>query len=40
MHNETGEISLEYLVKTYTGHLDSHMVHLRKKRELLGKPLG
>jgi hypothetical protein len=40
MHNETGEISLAYLVKTYAGHLDGHMVHLRKKRELLGKPLA
>ena len=40
LHNETGEISLAYLVKTYTGHLDGHMVHVRKKRELLGKPLA
>ncbi len=39
MHNETVEITLAYLVGTYTKHLDGHMVHLRRKRELLGKPL-
>jgi len=38
-HNETGVITLEYLIKTYTGHLDHHMTFVKKKRELLGKPL-
>jgi len=40
LHNETGEITLEYLVKTYAGHLDHHMEFVKKKRELLGKPLA
>ncbi|HVU88852.1 MAG TPA: DinB family protein [Pirellulales bacterium] len=39
-HNETGEITLEYLVKTYAGHLDHHMKFVKHKRELLGKPLA
>jgi DinB superfamily len=38
MHNETGEVTLEYLVRTYAGHLDHHMAFLTKKRELLGRP--
>jgi hypothetical protein len=37
LHNETGEITLAYLVKTYAGHLDHHMQFVKKKRELLGK---
>jgi uncharacterized damage-inducible protein DinB len=40
LHNETGEITLAYLVKTYAGHLDHHMQFVKKKRELLGKPLA
>ncbi len=40
LHNETGEITLAYLVKTYAGHLDHHMQFVRQKRELLGKPLA
>jgi len=39
-HNETGEVTLAYLVKTYTGHVDHHMQFVKKKRELLGKPLA
>jgi uncharacterized damage-inducible protein DinB len=39
LHNETGVITLEYLVKTYTGHLEHHMQFVKQKRELLGKPL-
>ena len=38
-HNEAGPMSLEKLVRTYVGHLEHHMGFLRKKRELLGKPL-
>lgn len=40
LHNETGEITLAYLVENYTKHVDHHMQFVRKKRELLGKPLG
>jgi uncharacterized damage-inducible protein DinB len=40
LHSETGEITLEYLVKTYAGHLDHHMKFVREKRQLLGKPLA
>jgi len=40
LHNETGEITLAYLVNTYSKHLDDHMEHVRKKRQLLGKPLA
>lgn len=39
-HTERGKITLADLVKMYAGHVDSHMKHLRKKREMLGKPLG
>ncbi len=39
LHNETGVVTLEYLVKTYTGHLEHHMEFVKKKRQLLGKPL-
>jgi hypothetical protein len=40
LHNETGEITLAYLVKTNAGHLDHHMQFAKQKRELLGKPLA
>jgi hypothetical protein len=40
LHSETGEITLEYLVKTYAGHLDHHMKFVREKRQLIGKPLA
>ena len=39
-HNETGEVTLAYLVKIYVGHVDHHMQFVKKKRELLGKPLA
>ncbi len=39
LHNESGEITLEYLVKTYVNHLDHHLKFIKQKRELLGKPL-
>ncbi|WP_435011511.1 DinB family protein [Tundrisphaera lichenicola] len=38
-HSERGVESLADLVEGYVGHLEHHMVFLRKKRELLGKPL-
>lgn len=38
-HNESGTITLEYLVKTYTDHLEHHLQFLREKRKLLGSPL-
>jgi DinB superfamily len=40
LHNESGEITLEYLVKTYVQHLDHHLKFIRKKRAMLGKPLA
>ncbi len=39
LHNERGEVTLEQLLYTYTGHLDHHMKFLKEKRKLLGKPL-
>jgi hypothetical protein len=39
-HNEVGPLTLGQIVNTYCDHLDHHMVFLRQKRELLGKPLG
>lgn len=39
-HNESGVITLEYLVKTYVGHLERHLDFLLKKRALLGKPIA
>jgi hypothetical protein len=39
IHNERGKITLgEYLAST-CDHLDHHLAFIRKKRELLGKPL-
>lgn len=37
-HNETGTVTLEYLVKTYVNHVEHHLKFIRQKRELLGKP--
>jgi hypothetical protein len=39
-HNENGPMSLERLVNVYVEHLEHHMKFLRRKRELLGKPLS
>jgi len=39
VHNERGELTLASLVKGYVDHLEHHMTFLRRKRELLGKPL-
>jgi hypothetical protein len=39
LHNERGEVTLEYLLETYTGHLDHHVKFIKEKRKLLGKPL-
>lgn len=38
VHNQRGLVSLGEMVEMYVKHIDGHMVHLRKKRELLGKP--
>jgi hypothetical protein len=38
-HNEHGQITLEYLVRTYAEHLEHHLKFLHEKRRLLGKPL-
>jgi hypothetical protein len=37
IHSETGVKTLLDLVTGYAEHLDGHLVHLRKKRGLLGK---
>ena len=39
LHNERGEVTLEQLLDTYTGHLDHHVKFIKEKRQLLGKPL-
>ncbi len=38
LHNERGELTLEYMVKLYAKHLDNHMKFLIEKRKALGKP--
>lgn len=40
VHNQNGFMTLRGLVETYIRHVNGHMEHLRKKRALLGKPLG
>ena len=40
IHNQRGKISLAEMVRMYVAHLEGHMTHLRKKRDLLGKPLN
>ena len=40
VHNENGPETLETQLKKYIKHLEHHMTFLRKKRALLGKPLG
>lgn len=42
VHRDGGKeksVTLEYLVGTYIDHLDGHLVFVRTKRDLLGKPL-
>lgn len=39
IHSESGKVTLEYLVRTYVGHLEHHLKFIREKRRLLGKPL-
>jgi hypothetical protein len=39
-HSERGRETLADLVEGYVGHLEHHMVFLRRKREMLGKPLA
>lgn len=40
IHTQAGKKTLLDLVSGYADHLDGHMVHLRRKRELIGKPLA
>jgi len=35
IHNETGRITLSEMVDGYIQHLDGHMVHVRRKKQLL-----
>ncbi len=39
VHNESGLVTLEQMVDRYIDHLEGHLVHVRKKRALLGKPI-
>jgi uncharacterized damage-inducible protein DinB len=39
IHNERGKITLADYLKSTCDHLDHHLGFVRKKRELLGKPL-
>jgi uncharacterized damage-inducible protein DinB len=38
-HNEAGRITLADMLQSYVKHLENHMGHLRKKRELVTAPL-
>jgi uncharacterized damage-inducible protein DinB len=38
-HNEAGKKTLADFVKIYVDHLEHHLGFIRKKRELIGKPL-
>jgi hypothetical protein len=37
IHNESGKVSLGYLVESYVKHLEHHLVFVEKKRLLLGR---
>lgn len=39
IHNERGKITLGEYLKSTCDHLDHHLSFIRKKRELLGRPL-
>ncbi len=36
IHNEAGKVTLAEMVDNYIKHLDDHLVHVAKKREILG----
>jgi uncharacterized damage-inducible protein DinB len=40
IHSERGKVTLRDLVANYAEHLEHHLKFIRKKRELLGKPLN
>lgn len=40
IHNQRGKVSLADFVQLYVDHIRGHMVHLLRKREMLGKPLA
>jgi hypothetical protein len=40
IHSERGKLTLRDLVANYAEHLEHHLKFIRKKRELLGKPLN
>jgi len=39
IHNERGKVSLGDMIVGYCDHLEHHLAHLLRKRELLGKPI-
>ena len=39
IHNQRGKVSLADMVQIYVDHIRGHMVHLLRKREMLGKPI-
>jgi len=36
IHNEIGKVTLAEMVRKYIHHLDGHLVHVARKREILG----
>jgi hypothetical protein len=40
IHNQRGKVTLAEMVSIYVEHVRGHLVHLVKKRGLLGKPLS
>lgn len=40
IHNESGKVTLAYMVKGYIDHLEHHLGFVRRKREMLGKPVA
>jgi len=40
IHNQRGKVTLGDMVQIYIDHIRGHMVHLLRKRELLGKPMA
>ena len=39
LHSERGEVTLADMVRTYVDHLERHLGFIRRKREMLGRPL-